>query len=200
MRRKSTKIKQKGRKVISVMRKNQFRAFAGIATLSLCLGLGAAVMPANVKAADVASTWNWEQIKSDKTFVSLTPGVDETELNFAWYSQKEDDAQVRFGTSQNLTDDDLVQGSSENASTTVENTKINDGYYSNKVTVTGLKENTTYYYQVKKNGKWQEPEKYQTRSFSDFSFLYVGDPQIGASTSDSTNDGAWHVDVLCDIF
>lgn len=175
------------------MRKNQFRAFAGIATLSLCLGLGAAVMPANVKAADVASTWNWEQIKSDKTFVSLTPGVDETELNFAWYSQKEDDAQVRFGTSQNLTDDDLVQGSSENASTTVENTKINDGYYSNKVTVTGLKENTTYYYQVKKNGKWQEPEKYQTRSFSDFSFLYVGDPQIGASTSDSTNDGACHV-------
>ena len=150
-------------------------------------------MPANVKAADVASTWNWEQIKSDKTFVSLTPGVDETELNFAWYSQKEDDAQVRFGTSQNLTDDDLVQGSSENASTTVENTKINDGYYSNKVTVTGLKENTTYYYQVKKNGKWQEPEKYQTRSFSDFSFLYVGDPQIGASTSDSTNDGACHV-------
>ena len=123
----------------------------------------------------------------------MTPGVDETELNFAWYSQKEDDAQVRFGTSQNLTDDDLVQGSSENASTTVENTKINDGYYSNKVTVTGLKENTTYYYQVKKNGKWQEPEKYQTRSFSDFSFLYVGDPQIGASTSDSTNDGACHV-------
>lgn len=175
------------------MRKNQFRAFAGIATLSLCLGLGAAVMPANVKAADVASTWNWEQIKSDKTFVSLTPGVDETELNFAWYSQKEDDAQVRFGTSQNLTDDDLVQGSSENASTTVENTKINDGYYSNKVTVTGLKENTTYYYQVKKNGKWQEPEKYQTRSFSDFSFLYVGDPQIGASTSDSANDGACYV-------
>lgn len=144
-------------------------------------------MPANVKAADVASTWNWEQIKSDKTFVSLTPGVDETELNFAWYSQKEDDAQVRFGTSQNLTDDDLVQGSSENASTTVENTKINDGYYSNKVTVTGLKENTTYYYQVKKNGEWQEPEKYQTRSFSDFSFLYVGDPQIGASTSSSVS-------------
>ncbi len=33
------------------MRKNQFRAFAGVAALSLCLGLGAAAMPANVKAA-----------------------------------------------------------------------------------------------------------------------------------------------------
>lgn len=189
------------------MRKNQFRAFAGIATLSLCLGLGAAAMPANVKAADVASTWNWEQIKSDKTFVSLTPGVDETELNFAWYSQGADDAQVLFGTSRNLTEEaNLVLGGIENSKTgelegkgqaidtesTEEHENVNAGLYSNKVTVTGLKENTTYYYQVKENGKWQDVETYQTKSFSDFSFLYVGDPQIGASGNNESDAESWN--------
>ena len=157
------------------MRKNQFRAFAGVAALSLCLGLGMAAMPANVKAADIQ--WNEETISA----VSLAPGANETELNFAWYSMSADDAKVRFGTSTNLTVADEVAGSSEDIEGT-KNTTINDDYYSNKVTVTGLKENTTYYYQVMKNGDWTEPEIYQTKSFSDFSFLYVGDPQIGASS------------------
>lgn len=161
------------------MRKNQFRAFAGVAALSLCLGLGAAAMPANVKAAEA---WNWETVSQDRTFVSLTPGADETELNFAWYSQAAEDAKVRFGTSQNLTDDDIVNGESTNINSTVA------GYYSNKVTVDGLEENTTYYYQVMKNGQWpEEVETYQTKSFSDFSFLYVGDPQIGASVGGNTS-------------
>lgn len=177
------------------MRKNQFRAFAGVAALSLCLGLGAAAMPANVKAAEA---WNWETVSTDRTFVSLTPGVDETELNFAWYSQGAEDAKVRFGTSRTLTEADEVLGGVENEDDKLvgagqlindvnldggpnfDGIDVNGKYYSNKVTVTGLKENTTYYYSVMKNGDWTEPEEYQTKSFSDFSFLYVGDPQIGA--------------------
>ena len=177
------------------MRKNQFRAFAGVAALSLCLGLGAAAMPANVKAAEA---WNWETVSQDRTFVSLTPGVDETELNFAWYSASANDARVRFGTSSNLTEADEVLGGVENeddklvgagqlindvnlaSGPNFDGIDVNGKYYSNKVTVTGLKENTTYYYSVMKNGDWTEPEEYQTKSFSDFSFLYVGDPQIGA--------------------
>lgn len=181
------------------MRKNQFRAFAGVAALSLCLGLGAAAMPANVKAAEA---WNWETVKNDKTFVSLTPGVNETELNFGWYSADPNDAKVLFGTSRNLTEaENLVFGGVENdegelvgngekitAESTEDHVNVNDGLYSNKVTVTGLKENTTYYYSVMKDGNWTEPEEYQTKSFSDFSFLYVGDPQIGASGNSSTHN------------
>ena len=177
------------------MRKNQFRAFAGVAALSLCLGLGAAAMPANVKAAEA---WNWETVSQDRTFVSLTPGADETELNFAWYSASANDARVRFGTSSNLTEADEVLGGVENkddklvgagqlindvnlaSGPNFDGINVNGKYYSNKVTVTGLKENTTYYYSVMKNGDWTKPEEYQTKSFSDFSFLYVGDPQIGA--------------------
>lgn len=181
------------------MRKNQFRAFAGVAALSLCLGLGAAAMPANVKAAEA---WNWETVSTDRTFVSLTPGVDETELNFGWYSQGAEDAKVRFGTSRTLTEADEVLGGVENANDElvgagekIQNLRdggdginaADEGYYSNKVTVTGLKENTKYYYQVMKNGQWQDVEEYQTKSFSDFSFLYVGDPQIGAYVDTNKN-------------
>ena len=54
-------------------------------------------------------------------------------------------------------------------------------YDYNYVTVTGLAENTTYYYTVEKNGVQTGVETYTTHSFSDVKMLYVGDPQIGAS-------------------
>ena len=55
-------------------------------------------------------------------------------------------------------------------------------YHYNHVTVTGLAPNTTYYYTVEKSGVETEPVEYTTGSFSDLNLLYVGDPQIGAST------------------
>ena len=49
------------------------------------------------------SDWDaaWETTAADFTKVSLTPGADDTQLNFAWYSEKGDsDATpvVHFGT------------------------------------------------------------------------------------------------------
>ena len=62
-------------------------------------------------------------------------------------------------------------------------------YYSNKASVNDLKENTTYYYQVFQNGKYQDVQKYSTKSFKNYSFLYVGDPQIGASSGQTSTEG-----------
>lgn len=56
-------------------------------------------------------------------------------------------------------------------------------YMSNKVTATGLKEGTTYYYSYEKDGKWTTPEEYKTGSGDSFEFIYVGDPQIGSSNA-----------------
>src|SRR5699024_2537766 len=55
------------------------------------------------------------------------------------------------------------------------------GYYSNKVTITGLEPNTDYFYEVYRDGEWQGQQKISTKDTDKFSFLYVGDPQIGAS-------------------
>lgn len=187
-------MNQVERKRGNFMRKRNFKTCAGILTLSAILGIGALANPANVKAAtehwndaSVTSTgnsWNvykknWESIRNNWENVSLTPGTNESELNFAWYSKTEEVPKVRIST------DDMMNGAKEFSG---EQTSINKvtqrsdltGYYSNKVTITGLKENTDYYYQVYQDGKWQEPKEYSTKSFSSFSFLYVGDPQIGA--------------------
>ena len=175
------------------MRKNQFRAFAGVAALSLCLGLGMAAMPANVKAAE--TSWNWETVSKDRTFVSLTPGVNETELNFGWYSEGPDDARVLFSKDANMENAEVFTGtrSDDAIYSETDDQSVEHNYYANKVTVTGLEENTTYYYQVYKNGVEQPAEKYETKSFSDFSFLYVGDPQIGAGNGgNSANSEAWN--------
>ena len=203
------------------MRKNQFRAFAGVAALSLCLGLGAAAMPAtSTKAATehwndasetgAAASWNkyknqWDSIKANWENVSITPGADETQLNFAWYSKassrKSETAKVKivYGKKAN---NKIVSGESELIKNTDDNGESNgvpadvaDNYYSNKVTVTDLKPNTDYYYQVctgqneKGEDVWSDMQKVSTKDTDEFSFLYVGDPQIGASSGQIDSEG-----------
>ena len=54
-------------------------------------------------------------------------------------------------------------------------------YNSNKVTATGLKENKTYYYSYDNGNGYTKPAEYTTKSTNNFSFAFVGDPQIGSS-------------------
>ena len=126
-----------------------------------------------------AWTEEWNTVATDYTQVSLTPGEDETELNFAWYSLDNGSAAtpvVHFGTDRNS-----LQSYTGTAGDV--DTGLTDGvaYHYNHVTVTGLEPNTTYYYTVEKNGEQTEVETYETQSFDTVKMLYVGDPQIGAS-------------------
>ena len=126
-----------------------------------------------------AWTEEWNTVATDYTQVSLTPGADETELNFAWYSQDNGSAAtpvVHFGTSRNSLR--AYTGTAGDVDTSLTG---GVAYHYNHVTVTGLEPNTTYYYTVEKNGVQTEVETYQTRSFDTVKMLYVGDPQIGAS-------------------
>ncbi|WP_294498472.1 metallophosphoesterase family protein [uncultured Gemmiger sp.] len=127
-----------------------------------------------------AWTAEWDSVATDFTKVSLTPGADETELNFAWYSKAADGAAtpvVHFGTDK----ENLQEFTGESGDVDTELTG-GEAYQYNHVTVTGLTENTTYYYTVEKSGVETEPVEYKTGSFSDLTLLYVGDPQIGASS------------------
>lgn len=141
--------------------------------------------------SDEWSQWKtkWENIKTDYEKVSMVPGADATKMNYAWYSKTADEAKVRVSTNADMSKTTEVNGSntySENykefTGTSKEYKKIDDvTYYANKVTITELKENTTYYYQCLVDGKWTSVKKFKTGDTSNFSFLYVGDPQIGAS-------------------
>ena len=179
-----------------MMRKNVLRVTAGALSSAVLIGMCAAGIPAKVVAATEhwndasasATKWNqwksnWASYSSNYEHVSLTPGADETQLNYAWYSHTVETPKVRIATKQNMDGATEFEGTQTEA-VTIDGVK----YYSNKVIVKNLKADTNYYYQVMQNGKWQDTETYTTKSFSEFSFLYVGDPQIGASKNQTSTE------------
>lgn len=119
----------------------------------------------------------WNTIKNDWTQISLTPGKDESQLNFSWYTKSDRSANLQISTSADMKNAKEYVAKREKASVSVEGVQ----YYSNKVTALNLKENTTYYYRYEVDGVFSEPAVYTTKSTDKFSFIYVGDPQIGSS-------------------
>ena len=70
-------------------------------------------------------------------------------------------------------------------------TAANDaGYYSNQATMTGLEENTEYVYRVVNGDTVSQTYSFATGEFDGaFSFAFVGDPQIGAASTDTDIEG-----------
>lgn len=118
---------------------------------------------------------DWETVKNDYEKVSVNVGADETQLGFAWYSKTVEQPKVRIAKTEDMKDATEFTGTQVSI-----NIETLDGYFSNKVTVKNLEKETQYYYQVFKNGAWQKAESIKTGNPDSFSFLYVGDPQIGA--------------------
>ena len=118
---------------------------------------------------------DWETIKGDYEKVSVNLGTDESQLGFAWYSKTVEQPKVRIAKTEDMKDATEFTGTQFSI-----DIAALDGYFSNKVTVKDLEKETQYYYQVFKNGEWQKSESIKTGNPDSFSFLYVGDPQIGA--------------------
>lgn len=140
----------------------------------------------------------WDTEKQDYTDVSITPGKDESQMNFAWYVAQADagkTAQVKIATNQDMSDGKVFKESgSLSIHVTTENGSGSTTYTkSAHVTVTGLTENTTYYYQVSNDGSsWSEAEKLITGNTSAYTMLYVGDPQIGSSGNAAHDAFNWN--------
>ena len=121
--------------------------------------------------------WN-STISKDREQISLSPGSDNSSLNFAWYTKKASGIQkLKIAENKRLTNAKVYEAKQTEAVTDKDDTT----YVSNKVNTTDLKADTTYYYSYQKDGQWTAPEKYTTDNGSKFSFIFVGDPQIGSS-------------------
>lgn len=121
--------------------------------------------------------WN-STISKDREQISLSPGSDNSSVNFAWYTKKSAGVQkLKIAENKRLTNAKIYEAEQTKAVTDKDETE----YVSNKVIATDLKANTTYYYSYQKDGQWTAPEKYTTDNGSKFSFIFVGDPQIGSS-------------------
>ena len=121
--------------------------------------------------------WN-STISKDREQISLSPGSDNSSVNFAWDTKKSAGVQkLKIAENKRLTNAKGYEAEQTKAVTDKDETE----YVSNKVIATDLKANTTYYYSYQKDGQWTAPEKYTTDNGSKFSFIFVGDPQIGSS-------------------
>lgn len=161
------------------MRKKKYVIAAVIAAMLAISSVQAIASPApdgkTIAAATLAAsngkynTWKeqWKTISADWTQVSMTPGADESQMNFAWYSKQGSKPEFKLSTHADM---------SNSVSIPVNSTAAQGGYEASKVTLTQLEKDSTYYYQV--SGK--EPQMFQTRNPKQFSFIFVGDPQIGS--------------------
>lgn len=123
--------------------------------------------------------------------VALNVGADETQANVAWFSTLPGAGEVQWARADEATDaagDVSWEGAATASSTGGASA---DGATYHHATMTGLAEDSSYVYRVgSATSGWSEPSTFDTGTFGDeFSFLFVGDAQIGASGS-ATNDAA----------
>ena len=185
------------------MRKFMWKKAAAAAMTATILATSATVLQAaappdgHTNAQDTVEAYggaysNWmtkwnNTLSTDWEHISLSPGSDNSSLNFAWYTKKNAGIQkLKIAENKRLTNAKVYEAQQTDATTDKEGTK----YVSNKVTATDLKANTTYYYSYQKDGQWTAPEKYTTDNGSKFSFIFVGDPQIGSSNELKGQDTA----------
>ncbi len=131
----------------------------------------------------------YNSLKDDNTLPMLCVGADETQVGLCWHADKATaKAEVRIAAAANMSNPTVYTGETTPAE--------NDEQVVCRVTITGLKENSTYYYQWYTDNGWSEVCKYETKSFGDHKALVVGDIQIGGQTEDtevqSQNGYTWN--------
>ena len=126
------------------------------------------------------SAWkkeNWtDENSSNSGRVVLTPGSDAGQMNFSWYSETASAGFVSISTNPMMTGAVVYPATIEKISR--KNWKKTYKAV-NRVTVTNLKENLTYYYSY--SGEPSEIYSFTTGNSEMFQVLITGDPQIGAS-------------------
>lgn len=113
----------------------------------------------------------WDAAVSNETVVSLSPGSDESQMNFCWLAPLGSNAAFRCGKNDALSDADSVKVKTSPAIT---------GQLRCVVTVNGLKPDSVYYYSYALNGKWSKTFAFKTPGET-LTALFVSDSQLGRS-------------------
>lgn len=148
--------------------------------------------------------WEWNETRPvlknstvdipEKVYVTendvMNVGADETQRSLTWYSPASGTAKVQYAPTSDLMDGlmpaDAITLIVEPTPSTIEGRNV----YHTKLT--GLEENTQYTYRIgSETDGWTELRTFDTSSFGEFSFLFVGDPQIGSSGDVENDKSGW---------
>ncbi len=120
----------------------------------------------------------YSSLKDSNTLPLLCVGADETRLNITWHADKNAAyPEVKLSKNPDMSGAVLFTGETAQAE--------NDYQLVCRVTMTGIEENTTYFYQYHSENGWSEAAKYESKSFDGYKMLVIGDIQIGGRTADN---------------
>jgi hypothetical protein len=122
----------------------------------------------------------------------MQPGSDESMMNFTWYSSDTTAAEVQIALASAMTDSDFPE---ESATSYTGTATTSGSYISNEVSISDLASNTDYVYRVGDGNSFSDTYTLSTGDETNFSFIAVGDPQIGASGSESDDQAGWEATV-----
>jgi predicted phosphodiesterase len=133
--------------------------------------------------------------------LSLDIGSSQTKRNANWLatSDKDEYLEVAEKPANYKTSDAFPEQSATKVKATKTQTVIKN-FYSCKAGIDNLKEKTTYVYRVGNEDKWSDTYTFTTQDFgigTSFSFLFAGDPQIGASGDAGSDTTNWQKSLAC---
>ncbi len=155
------------------------KVLAVFMSVLMLMQLGAMSQASDLSGKLDKNEWEayYNSLIDDNTLPMLNVGADETQVSLCWHADKAAaKAQVKLSKSADMSDAVLFEGETTPAE--------NDLQLVCRVTVTGLTENTTYYYQWNTGKGWSEAKKYETKSFGSHKAMVVGDIQITESFYD----------------
>lgn len=124
--------------------------------------------------------------------VALNVGADESQANVAWFSTLPGDSEVQWVRADAAGADGAVDWAGA-ATASATSGAAADGATYHHATMADLEEGTAYTYRVGSAATgWSEPSTFDTGTFGDeFSFLFVGDAQIGAGGNAARDAEGW---------
>ena len=122
-----------------------------------------------------------DAVHAPNSWLNITPGSDASQLCFSWATTSSHVPLVQIVKTTG-TDTATFAGVDSLSRYDTTTGTMSAGWYQNKVSVTGLALSTNYTYRVGYGTTWSDFHTLQTQDTSSFTFIAVGDPQIGAST------------------
>ncbi|MGI6117679.1 MAG: metallophosphoesterase [Bilifractor sp.] len=132
-------------------------------------------------------------IAGEQSRISIAPGSDQSKLNFSWYSTKSDAGKIVYAKTSELVNGSLPSDA-KTAGDAAANTASKEGYYYFHQTISDLEPGTEYTYQLVNGTQVSSLHTFKTAASGDFSFLLVGDPQVGAGDGNTatTDTSKWN--------
>lgn len=127
----------------------------------------------------------WSEIRSSDGYIMLTPGTDNTEMNFSWQSP----FMSKKGTISISADKDMKDAVELSVRRTL---CIFSFEWTQEATAENLRADTTYYYQYTSNNTVSKIYSFKTGTEDETNFAYVVDAQIGRSYLNTDDETYMH--------